>query len=136
MFGSMLLLIIGTTNPKLLLKKLIKGNKMYKKTTTTVEEFFDSSPAAPSVAPAARAINPKALKPVIRLDVPLMIRLLEYAKEEAKTDIELHEMVERMMELCEYGEVLEMDDYDEIVPPMEITTPTPEPMPLVPPTNS
>jgi len=91
---------------------------MYKK-TTTVEEFFDT--AAPPMMQNLGAQNgirtphPKALKPVLRVDVPLMIRLLEYAKEDAVSDIELHEMVERMMELCEYGEVLEMDDYDAIV---------------------
>jgi hypothetical protein len=96
-------------------RNLAKGSNMYKKTTTTVEEFFDAVPAAMPPLQSPRAISSKALKPVIRLDVPLMIRLLEYAKEDARSDIVLHEIVERMIEMCEYGEVLEMDDYDDLV---------------------
>ena len=84
---------------------------MYKK-TTTVEEFFDTVPQQMN---NVRMPHPKALKPVLRVDVPLMIRLLEYAREDATTDMELHAIVERMMELCEYGEVLEMDDYDSLI---------------------
>ena len=106
---------------------------MYKKTTTTVEEFFDSVPSPMSPMQAPRAINPKALKPVLRLDVPLMIKLLEYAREDATTDAELHEMVERMSELCEYGEVLEMDDYDDIVQLMEASADKKPPMTPTPP---
>lgn len=115
------------------LKNLTERNKMYKK-TTTVEEYFDTAPT-PVVPPmqAPRSINPKALKPVIRLDVPLMIRLLEYAREGAGSDTELHLMVERMMELCEYGEVLEMDDYEDIVE--TVITPTPSPIVVPPPTT-
>lgn len=97
---------------------------MYKK-TTTVEEYFDTAPPAAPMPQSMAAPHPRAMKPVLRLDVPLMIRLFEYAKEEAKSDSELHVMVERMAELCEYGEVLEMEDYEEIV---EITMPpTPAP---------
>jgi len=84
---------------------------MYKKTTTTVEEFFD----APSMAARPALPDPKLVKPIIRIDAPLMMSILEYAREKATTDEELHSMVERMMEMCEYGTVLEMEDYDEIV---------------------
>lgn len=88
-------------------------------------------PAMPmAAAPAARAarnIDPKALRPVLRLDVPLMISLLEYARETASTDIELHKMVENMIELCEYGEVLEMEDYEEIIEPLPIMNAPAEP---------
>lgn len=44
-----------------------------------------------------------------------MIRLLEYAREDASNDVDLHEVVERMTELCAEGKVLEMKDYKEIV---------------------
>lgn len=120
------------------LELLTERDNMYKKTTTTVEEFFDSTPPAPPLPMGApKAINPKALKPVIRLDVPLMIKLLEYAKDDAKTDIELHQMAERMMELCEYGEVLEMDDYGDIVEIVEVSVaPTAENKPPAPPAIS
>ena len=48
----------------------------------------------------------------VTLDVPLLIRVMEYAKEDAKTDMELHKAVERMLSI---GGALTMDDYDSIV---------------------
>lgn len=53
----------------------------------------------------------------IQVDVPLMIRLLEYAREEAMSDSDLHFLAERLVELSEYGDVLDMADYDDIVSP-------------------
>ncbi len=52
---------------------------------------------------------------VIRVNVPLMIRLLEYAREDAEKDIDLHSVTERLIELSEEGKVLEMKDYESIV---------------------
>ena len=51
----------------------------------------------------------------ITLDVPLFIRLLEYAKEDAKTDVDLHKATENALALSETGKTLTMDDYDTIV---------------------
>ena len=51
----------------------------------------------------------------IILDVPLFIRLLEYAREDAKTDMDLHRITENITILSEMGEVLTMDQYDDIV---------------------
>jgi hypothetical protein len=51
----------------------------------------------------------------ITLDVPLFIRLLEYAKEDAKTDVDLHTATENALALSETGKTLTMDDYDTIV---------------------
>jgi hypothetical protein len=51
----------------------------------------------------------------IKVTVPLMIRLLEYAKEDAKTDMALHELTENLIDLSEEGDVLNMKNYDEIV---------------------
>lgn len=77
---------------------------MYKK-ITTIEEVFDA-------APAAKVENEED---VIRVDVPLMIRLLEYAREDAKNDVDLHKVAKKLIELSEEGEVLSMDHYDKIV---------------------
>ena len=52
---------------------------------------------------------------VIHINVPLMIRLLEYARENAQQDVDLHLVTERLIELCEEGDVLEMKDYEYIV---------------------
>lgn len=52
---------------------------------------------------------------IIKLDVPLFIRLLEYAKEDAKTDMDLHKVTEKCIELGKGGEVLKMSNYSKIV---------------------
>jgi len=51
----------------------------------------------------------------ITVDVPLFIRLLEYAREDAKTDMDLHKVTENILSLSEEGSTLTMDQYDEIV---------------------
>jgi len=51
----------------------------------------------------------------ITVDVPLFIRLLEYAREDAKTDMDLHKVAEHAVALSENGETLTMEQYDEIV---------------------
>ena len=57
-------------------------------------------------------MNPKD---TITVDVPLFIRLLEYAREDAKTDMDLHNVAENIINLSEEGQVLSMDDYNSIV---------------------
>ena len=51
----------------------------------------------------------------LTLDVPLFIRLLEYAKEDAKTDVDLHKATENALALSETGKTLTMADYNDIV---------------------
>lgn len=51
----------------------------------------------------------------ITLDVPLFIRMLEYAKEDAKTDMELHVATEKILELLKQNSKLSMGNYDSIV---------------------
>jgi hypothetical protein len=54
---------------------------------------------------------------VIKLDVPLLIRLLEYAKEDAQTDMNLHAVAENLITLSQNDRVLGMTDYDSIISP-------------------
>jgi hypothetical protein len=51
----------------------------------------------------------------ITLDVPLFIRLLEYAREDAQTDMDLHNVAENAIGLALSGKTLTMDDYSSIV---------------------
>ena len=51
----------------------------------------------------------------ITLDVPLFIRLLEYAKEDAQQDVDLHNVAEKAISLALSGKTLTMDDYSLIV---------------------
>lgn len=51
----------------------------------------------------------------ITVDVPLFIRLLEYAREDAQTDMDLHNVSENAISLALSGKTLTMIDYDSIV---------------------
>jgi len=58
-------------------------------------------------------------KDVVKMDVPLLIRMLEYAREDAKTDMDLHKVAENLILLSQKGRILDMTDYDSIVSPDE-----------------
>jgi hypothetical protein len=49
------------------------------------------------------------------LDVPLFIRLLEYAREDAKSDMDLHNVAQKTIELSQSGMTLSMKDYASLV---------------------
>jgi hypothetical protein len=52
---------------------------------------------------------------VISVDVPLFIRLLEFAREDSTDDMQLHDIAEKLIELCADGDIMTMEQYDEIV---------------------
>jgi hypothetical protein len=52
---------------------------------------------------------------IIAVDVPLFIRLLEFAREDAGDDMDLHEVAERAIEAVKLRGVLSMDDYKTLV---------------------
>jgi hypothetical protein len=52
---------------------------------------------------------------IITVDVPLFIRLLEYAREDAQTDMDLHNVAENIISLSMSGKALTMNDYNMIV---------------------
>jgi len=49
------------------------------------------------------------------VSVPLFIKILEWAREEAKTDEALHELTERLMDVNEDEWPADMDDYAYLV---------------------
>jgi hypothetical protein len=51
----------------------------------------------------------------ITMDVPLFIRLLEYAREDAQTDMDLHNVAENAIKLGLGGETLTMKNYHQLV---------------------
>jgi hypothetical protein len=51
---------------------------------------------------------------IVKLDVPLFIRLLELAREDVKEDADLHDVAEAVIKLSQEG-VATMADYDSIV---------------------
>jgi len=52
-------------------------------------------------------------KDTVCFDIPLLIRVLEFTREDMKTDIELHNMVERLINM-RHDVPLDMSHYDEI----------------------
>ena len=57
-------------------------------------------------------MNPKD---IITVDVPLFIRLLEYAREDAQTDMDLHDVADNIISLSSTGKTLTMNDYNSII---------------------
>jgi len=51
----------------------------------------------------------------IRVDIPLLIRLLEYAREDASGDLDLHDLAEKLVALSDRGRTLTMRDYERVV---------------------
>jgi len=51
----------------------------------------------------------------ITMDVPLFIRMLEFAKEDAKTDMDLHKATEIALKISKKEGKLSMDNYYKIV---------------------
>ena len=51
---------------------------------------------------------------VVAMDVPLLIRMMEYAREDAKSDLDLHDIAEKAIALSSEGRTLTMSDYGAI----------------------
>lgn len=63
---------------------------------------------------AARKLEaPKDPQDHVQLDVPLLIRLFELMREGVKSDVELHQVVERILSMKDMG-VLTMVNYEDI----------------------
>lgn len=55
----------------------------------------------------------------VTLDVPLFIRMLEYAREDAKADVDLHDIATKTIALTKQKGILSMEDYEAIIPSEE-----------------
>lgn len=51
----------------------------------------------------------------ITVDIPLFLRLLEYAREDAKTDMDLHVVTQNAQELSKTNSMLQMKHYTSII---------------------
>jgi hypothetical protein len=51
----------------------------------------------------------------ITMDVPLFIRILEYSREDAQKDVDLHDVTDKAISLGKERGILSMEDYEEIV---------------------
>jgi len=57
----------------------------------------------------------KTTEDTVTVDIPLLIRLFEYAREDAKTDLDLHIVAKNMIQKGNRGKVLTIHDYDCLV---------------------
>jgi hypothetical protein len=51
----------------------------------------------------------------ITMDIPLFLRMLEYSREDASQDMDLHDVTEKAISLGKERGILQMDDYNEII---------------------
>ncbi len=52
---------------------------------------------------------------VLRMNVPLLLRLLEYAREDAHSDLDLHFLTENLVKHSDQHSYLTMKDYEQLV---------------------
>ena len=52
---------------------------------------------------------------IVSMDVPLFIRMLEFAREDASTDMDLHDLAQKAIKMSGKGEPLTMMHYDELI---------------------
>lgn len=93
-------------------------NLVKKITTSIVEEHFTEIPKLKAKQIDYGYTNDydyENEEDVIKLNVPLMIRMLEYAREDIERDVDLHIIVENLIELSEEGDVLTMKHYPDII---------------------
>lgn len=83
------------------IKELVRKSLMEKPETIDSKQYISE-----------REENPED---VIKMDVPLFIRMLEYAREDASTDVDLHDIAEKAIGLSSEDKVLTMADYEFIV---------------------
>jgi len=56
----------------------------------------------------------------LTIDVPMFIRLMEYAREDAKTDMDLHNVTTNLLKIKD--RTINMDDYDQVVVSSDVET--------------
>ena len=66
----------------------------------------------------------------VTVDIPLLIRLLEHAREDVKSDAQLHEVVTRIIKQSKVNAVLTMDHYDSVAAIKQIAAAKPPDSPL------
>ena len=81
-----------------------KGHKRFKGVVKATKKEFNQ--------PVKEEFN---APDTVTVDIPLLIRLFEYAREDAKSDMDLHNVTEKLIAMSENSRTLTMRDYEEIV---------------------
>jgi len=119
----------GSSAPKVMYGRAMKlaKNTIDKENKQRIKEMIKTTLTKGPVEEINSAEFVQNRKPVdeknpidtVKMDIPLLIRVMEFAKEDAKTDMDLHTAAENMIELSKSDRVLNMDDYNSIVTPEE-----------------
>jgi hypothetical protein len=96
---------------KVIYKPVDKSDEFYDKFEDIVDLFNLKSFVKSSMSEAKE----DDVVDTITMDVPLFIRMLEYSREDAAEDMDLHDVTEKAIALNKEKSILSMDDYDEIV---------------------
>ena len=96
---------------KAIYKPIGKSDGWYDKFDEIVDLFNLGSAVKSSMSEAKE----EDVVDTITMDVPLFIRMLEYSREDASADVDLHDVTEKAISLGKEKGILSMEDYNEIV---------------------
>jgi hypothetical protein len=83
--------------------------------TKKINESSRKSKAKSKVAESIIEVSDDPSIDTITVDVPLLMRLLEYAREDATDDMALHDLTQNLIKFSKEYDTLSMDHYDGIV---------------------
>ena len=96
---------------KVIYQPINKSDEFYDKFENIVD-LFNLKGVVKSSMNEAKQEDPTD---IIAMDVPLFLRMLEYAREDAEQDVDLHKVTERAIEAVKLRGLLSMEDYQDIV---------------------
>jgi hypothetical protein len=79
---------------------------------TVPAQIKESEPVDQNINSQSTITNPQD---VVTMDVPLLLRIMEYSREDAKTDIDLHRIADNLVKLSSTGRTLDISNYEQIV---------------------
>ena len=118
-----------------------KPNRKKEVASTEMEEVKKKDNMAPNQMTKAKVVKEsleekrKNPSDFVIMDVPLFIRMLEYAREDATSDMDLHDVAEKLIKLSATGKPVTMKFYNSIVSKKEPVKAKPEPKKVEPKTD-
>ena len=98
------------------IKEIVKKTLFAPKVDSTKKTLSTPKIDSANYVKTRRAVKENPID-AITMDIPLLIRVMEFAKEDAKTDMDLHSAAENMVRLAQDNRTLDMTDYNSIVSP-------------------
>lgn len=95
-----------------------KSDEAYRGSDENIDDELGTDQEGGVVAVEEPVVSPqddRSCECDLNLDMSLFIRLLEYAKEEAKEDVDLHFVAENLQKVCNSKGCATMEDYDDII---------------------